>query len=185
MKKYIFLLLVSFLIISCKKENKPQEKQNNTVKEVIVEEKTDTVEHDYPELIDVPEDFELIFSDGYLFSDEIQLDEIYAYKSSQNRYNFLLHLNDSKNYKEVENYTLGFVVYPKDLSVLVTAKQKKSKSISIGVKTEINFFQGEPVISIKDFEINTNEFKLIKLYFYNKEDGLLNGKILRLTNVKF
>ncbi|APX98904.1 hypothetical protein [Lacinutrix venerupis] len=176
--RIIALIAITVLFFSCK---------NETKKEVAVEEnmpKTEVVETDnFPKLEGVPQSLNYIFDEGYLYSQGIQISEVASYRAGENNYNFVIYLDKDTDLEELEKMTLGFVVYPKDLSVLTTAKEKKTKSKASGYSPEVYTLDNSLVLSIKDFKIDTNEFNLIKLYFYNK-NGVLNDKILKLSNVK-
>jgi len=175
--RIIILFAIATLFVSCKDETK-KEKVIETTQKI-----PEVVKPVYPKLEGVPQSLNFIFEDGYLFSDDIEIEEIAAYKTGEDNYNFVVYLSKKTNIEALQEMTLGFVAYPKDLSVLKTAKEKKTKSKASGYSTEVFSLDDSPVLSIKDFKIETNEFNLVKIYFYNK-GGVLNDRTLKIRNLK-
>jgi len=178
--RVIILFTAILFFASCKETVKEQNVVDETTTST-PEEKV--VESNYAKLEGVPQTLNYIYDAGYLFSEDIEIDEVAVFKNDEDKFNFIVYLNKKVNFEELQKFTLGLVVYPKDLTVLDTEKEKRTKSRATGASTEVFMLDNAPVLFIKDFEIGTNEFNLIKVYFYNKE-GVLNDKILRLTNVK-
>jgi len=174
------LLSLAILVVffSCKEEKKETVELETVETPEVVEETLD-----FPKLEGVPQSVNYIFEDGYLYSPTIQIDEIASYQTEDNTFNFIIYLNKDTDLEELQKLTLGLILYPKDLSVLKTAKQKKTKSIGRGFSTEVFMLDNSPVISVKDFKVDTNTFNLLKVYFYSKETGVLNDKILRISNL--
>ena len=177
--KIVLLLSFVALFISCKGESKKAEKDLVDVEDVVVTDKIN-----YPKLEGVPQSLNYIFTEGYLYSEDIQIGDIATYKTGEDNYNFIIYLDNKTNMEQLKQLTLGLVIYPKDLSVLKTAKEKKTKSIGKGFSTEVYMLDDAPVVVAKDLKIETNEFNLLKVYFYSKEVGVLNDKILKISNFK-
>ncbi|OIQ23498.1 MAG: hypothetical protein BM549_02735 [Lacinutrix sp. MedPE-SW] len=170
-------MILFFTAVACKEEKKETVELETVETPEVVEETLD-----FPKLEGVPQSVNYIFEDGYLYSPTIQIDEIASYQTEDNTFNFVIYLNKDTDLEELQKLTLGLILYPKDLSVLKTAKQKKTKSIGKGYSTEIYILDNSPVISVKDFKVATNDFNLMKVYFYSKEAGVLNDKTLRISN---
>ncbi len=178
--KKVLLIAVTIIMFSCRSETTKEgisvenkDKYLTEIKEAV---------NNFPKLEEIPNNLNFIFDNGYLFSDDIQVNEIAVSEFEDNKYGIILFLNENSNFKIAEKYNLGFVAYPENLSVLVNEKRKKYKSK--GQKVKIQLLDKIPVILIENFEIKTKDFNLLKVYFYTK-DGVLNDRILKIRNVKF
>ncbi|MFK2819095.1 hypothetical protein U0L90_03135 [Flavobacteriaceae sp. LMIT009] len=179
MKRTLFTLIILVGFLSCKNEKKEE-----PVKEEleVIEEKSI---RKFPKLEPRTSDMNLIFEDGYLFDEKIQLDEISVENIGENLYDIIFYFNDSSDFEMLENYKISFNMQPKDPSKLMLEKDRNAKRKKVGAKIKIGMLDNMHAAIIDSVELAPKEFSRIKVHLYNNEAGALNDNFLILRDIVF
>jgi hypothetical protein len=179
MKKTLFTLIILVSFLSCKNENKEE-----PVKEglEVVEEKSIRT---FPKLEPRTSDMNLIFEDGYLFDEKIQLDEISVENIGENLYDIIFYFNDNSDFEMLENYKISFNMQPKDPNRLALEKDRTAKRKKVGTKIKIGMLDNTYAAIIDSVHIVPKEFNRIKIHLYDSSVGALNDNFLILRDVVF
>ncbi|MEM6718250.1 MAG: hypothetical protein AAF611_02945 [Bacteroidota bacterium] len=187
--KKILVVALGLLMIACgseeKKKNDETAKQGETKTEVV---KETTKTNPYPKVEkQYPVDMNIMYDEGYLFDEKIQLDEIAVVPSAEsNSYDLVMFFNDkTTDFKALEDYRVGLILYPKDPSKLASPKDQKAKKKKIGKVAKVQNLEGEYVVVIDNFKVNPKDFKQVRLYLYDAKGVVLNENFLKIANVVF
>lgn len=171
MKKVTLIIVLVLLFTACKKDKK----------EVIVKEITDVVKvKTYPKL--EGEASNIIFDNGYEFANDIVVDYIALEYKGENKYQLIYTLDDKSNLERIEKLKVSAVFYATNPSKFKDKIYRDRKSRQVPSKCKIYSLDNKKAIAF-DFEMIPKEFKLVKFYFYNDVDGVINDKIMSVRGI--
>lgn len=179
MKRILFTFLVFFAVTGCKTEKK----ELPTTDELETIEKVDL--NKYPKLEPYTSQMNIIYDQGYLFDDKIQLDQISVENIGKDLYDVVMYFNESTDFEMLEKYKVSFILYPKNPDELTIEKERSVKQKKIGTKAEIKMLENTHVVVINSLKVLPKEFNKIKIHLYNKSQGVLNDNFLILRNIVF
>jgi len=171
MKNTTLIIIFVLLFTACKKDKK----------KVIVNETTDVVEAKmYPELEGMASN--IIFDNGYKFADDIVIDYIALENKGKDKYQLIYRLGNKSNLDKIEKLKTSAVFYAINPNEFKDKIYRDRKSRQVAAKCKIYSLDNEKIIAF-DFEMIPKEFKLIKFYFYNDVDGVINDKIMSVRGI--
>ena len=182
MNRLLFLFLVLFTVVSCKTEKK----ESPATSEPELE--SETVEADlnkYPKLEPYTSQMNIIYDQGYLFDDKIQLDQISVENIGDDTFDVVMYFNESTDFEMLEEYKVSLILYPKNPDELTIEKERKAKQKKAGTKAEIKMLDNSHVVVIDSIRVIPKEFSKIKIHLYNSPIGALNDNFLILRDIVF
>ncbi|WP_027138117.1 hypothetical protein [Gaetbulibacter saemankumensis] len=179
MNRILFLVLILITIVSCKTEKK----EVPTTVEPEVIENADL--RKYPKAGPYSSQMNIIYDQGYLFDEKIQLDEISVENIGENLYDVVLYFNESTDFDLLEKYKVSFILYPKNPDELTIEKDRKAKQKKAGTKAEIKMLDNSHVVVINSIQVKPKEFNKIKIHLYGNSTGTLNDNFLILRDIIF
>lgn len=179
MNRVLSLVLILITIVSCKTEKK----EVPTTVEPEVIENSDL--RKYPKAGPYSSHMNIIYDQGYLFDEKIQLDEISVEKINEDTYDLVMYFNESTDFDMLEKYKVSLILYPKNPEELTNEKERKAKQKKTGAKAEVKMLDSSHVLVINSIQVKPKEFSKIKIHLYDNSTGTLNDNFLILRDIVF
>lgn len=180
MRLIIVFILLTF--ISCENKEKVRSKKNMSISEPHIQKQS--LPKDLLESDNILEELNYIFDFGYEFGNGINVEKIGLLETSLHTYKVVFVLGNDTNFGSIQELLLGMIYYPSDPSLLELEIEREREYKKTAVKIDIKKMSDKYVFVYDEFKIVPKNHKLIRFYFYNKDEGIV-GEELKLYNISF
>ncbi|WP_097044364.1 hypothetical protein [Flagellimonas pacifica] len=137
-----------------------------------------------PQIVDVSEDLNYIFTDGFSFTDNLRIDKIGMKRIDEHQYKIFYFFSDTGCMEQIEVLNIAFRVYPKKPMEFNDKLYQKNKARTIAAKCVLNRMADNIVVASDIFALVPKTFNETKIYLYKPETGIV-GRTMTILDLNF